>query len=316
MPKLVTFGETMVRLSPTAGRLETTDTLDVHVGGAESNVAAAAAQLGIDATWISKLPDSPLGRRVAAELRQYGVDPAVIWNDSGRQGLYFLEPGMEPRETEVVYDRAHSPITTATPDELPVGQIQEADVFFTCGITPALSKSLAQTTASLLRAAREAETTTAFDLNYRSKLWTPEEARTSLEEVIGTVDILVVAERDAETVFGRDGSPVDVVAGLAAEYEPETLILTRRDAGALAFHDGTVHEQAAFDATSAHPVGTGDAFVGGYLARRLQGDNIPDALESGAAIAALKRGIPGDMVATTPQEVERIVSEDATGISR
>lgn len=317
MSTLVTFGETMLRLTPPGNRrLETADSFEVHVGGAESNVAVAAARLGLDATWVSKLPDSPLGRRVVAGVRRHGVEPAVVWSDAGRQGVYYLERAPEPRGNEVTYDRADAAVTTATPDELPLGRVRETDAFFASGITPALSATLADTTGSLLRAARDAGTSTAFDVNYRAKLWSPAEARATLADLLPAVDLLVVAERDAATVFDRDGDPVDVAAGLADEYGLDTVVLTRGDAGALALRDGRVHEQDTFEAASAHPVGTGDAFVGGFLARRLTGGSLPEALEYGAATAALKRTIPGDVAVVTPAEVERVVAGGAGGISR
>lgn len=317
MSTLVTFGETMLRLTPPGNRrLETADSLEVHVGGAESNVAVAAARLGLDATWISKLPDSALGRRVVADIRQHGVEPAVVWSDAGRQGVYYLERAPEPRGNEVTYDRGDAAVTTATPGDLPVERVQEADAFFTSGITPALSETLADTTGALLRAAREAGTLTAFDVNYRAKLWSPTEAHATLADLLSAVDLLVVAERDAETVFDRDGDPRNVAAGFADEYDLDTVVLTRSDAGALVSHDGTVHEQDAFEATSAHPVGTGDAFVGGFLACRIPGGSFPKALEYGAATAALKRTVPGDAAVVTPAEVERVIAGGADGISR
>lgn len=317
MSTLVTFGETMLRLTPPGdGRVETADSLEVTVAGAESNVAVAASRLGLETTWVSKLPDSPPGRRVLAGVREHGVEPAVVRSESGRQGLYYYERADPPRGDEVTYDRAGAPITTATPEELPVERVRGADAFFTSGITPALSGTLADTTGALLGTAREGGATTALDVNYRAKLWSPEEARATLSELLPSVDLLVVAERDAATVFGRDGDPVAVLAGLADEFDLETGVLTRGEAGALAVHDGTVHEQPAFDATSAHPIGTGDAFVGGFLARRVPGGSLPDALEYAAATAALKRTVPGDPAVLTPAEVERVVAGQSDRISR
>src|SRR6056297_2909998 len=172
MTDLVTFGETMLRLSPPDGeRLETADDLEFRSAGAESNVAVAAARLGADATWTSKLPDSPLGRRVVTELRQYGVEADVVWSDEGRQGTYYLEHGGKPRGSNVIYDREGAAVTTAETGELPVARVREAEAFYTSGITPALSETLESTTADLLAVASEAGTKTSFDVNYRSKLW-------------------------------------------------------------------------------------------------------------------------------------------------
>ncbi|ELZ88662.1 2-keto-3-deoxygluconate kinase [Haloferax sulfurifontis ATCC BAA-897] len=176
--ELVTFGETMIRLSPPEGeRIETAQSLEFRTAGAESNVAVAASRLGCSAAWLSKLPDSPLGRRVTTELRTHGVEPYVRWDDDARQGAYYIEQGRSPRPTNVIYDRADAAVTTARPDELAVEAVEDAAVFYTSGITPALSETLRETTGELLQTATEAGTTTAFDLNYRSKLWSPSDAR-------------------------------------------------------------------------------------------------------------------------------------------
>ncbi|WP_129114564.1 bifunctional 2-dehydro-3-deoxygluconokinase/2-dehydro-3-deoxygalactonokinase [Halegenticoccus tardaugens] len=317
MTDLLTFGETMLRLSPPGmERLESADELTVYPAGAESNVAVAASQLGADATWLSKLPDSALGRKIVGELRANGVETEIVWSDEGRQGVYFVERGTEPRGTRVIYDRADSAVTTATTAELPLERIRDAEIFYTSGITPALSGTLAETTDELLGAAREAGTTTALDVNYRSKLWSPEEARETLSGLFPSIDALVVAIRDAREVLNFDGDAEGIAADLAAEWGFETVIVTRGEEGALALHDGTVHEQGIFEAETVDPVGTGDAFVGAFLARRLAGDGVPEALEYGAATAALKRTIPGDVVVATRAEIEAVLDADAVGIAR
>ncbi|QIB73205.1 sugar kinase [Halogeometricum borinquense] len=319
MTDIVTFGETMLRLSPPRGdRLERTRTLDVQAGGAESNVAVAASRLGSDAVWLSKLPDSPLGRRVISELQSHGVETDVAWDDSGetRMGTYYLEPGGSPRGTNVIYDRSDAAVTTTTPGELSQDAIRAADVFYTSGITPALSATLAETTAALLETAQEAGTTTAFDLNYRSKLWTPAEAKAGYETLLPNVDVLIGAERDIETCLGKRGEPADVARELADEYDFETVIVTLSEQGSLALHDGKVYEQGVYDADTFDAIGTGDAFVGGFLARRLDGGDVPDSLAYGAATASLKRTIDGDLAVVTPEEVEAVVEEETGGISR
>ena len=317
MTDIVTFGETMLRLSPPNGeRLETTDDLEFRAAGAESNVAVAAARLGAEATWTSKLPDSPLGRRVVAGLRRHGVVTDPVWSDEGRQGTYYLEHGGEPRGTNVIYDREGAAVTTAEFEELPVERVRDAEYFYTSGITPALSDALEATTAELLDAAREAGTTTAFDVNYRSKLWSPEEARETLESLFPDVDVLVTAERDAREVLAREGDADEIAAGLADEFDFETVVVTRGENGALARRDGAVYEQSAFETETLDPIGTGDAFVGAYLARRLAGDDVSAALEYGAATAALKRTIPGDVAVVTPEEVEDVLAEEGGEISR
>lgn len=316
---LATFGETMVRLSPPAGeRIETADELEFRAAGAESNVAVAAANLETSTTWLSKLPASPLGRKVVRDVRSHGVTPAVTWSedDSHRQGAYYLEHGAPPRGTNVVYDRADAAVTTATVDELRVEAIEAAEVFFTSGITPALSATLEETTTELLTAAREADTTTAFDCNYRSKLWEPATAKECYESIFELVDLLFVPERDAKTVLELEGGAADIAAQLRDRYGCSLVIVTRGAEGALALGPDGVVEHPAYETETVDPIGTGDAFVGGFLSAWIANDSVADALGYGAATAALKRTIAGDTVAVTPAEVEAVLERKGGGISR
>ncbi|NIB98565.1 bifunctional 2-dehydro-3-deoxygluconokinase/2-dehydro-3-deoxygalactonokinase [Halobacterium sp. R2-5] len=314
---LVTFGETLLRFSPSEQeRLERATELEFRAAGAESNVAVNAGRLGAETAWLSKLPDSPLGRKVTATLRAQGTEPDVAYSEDGRQGTYYLEPAGEPRGTNVVYDRANAAVTTATPDELATERVEAADYFYTSGITPALSETLAETTAALLELASDAGTTTALDVNYRAKLWEPEEAREVLETLFPDVDVLVVAARDARRVLAREGDAEGIARELAEEFGFETVVVTRGADGALALHGGDVHAQPAFESDTHDPVGTGDAFVGGFLARRIEGGSVPDALEWGAATAALKRTIPGDTALVTREEVENVLTGGTGEIDR
>lgn len=317
MVDLVTFGETMLRLSPPGDeRIETADNYTVRAGGAESNVAVTSQRLGLDVVWTSKLPDSPLGRRVVGELKCHGVTVDVTWSDEGRQGTFYLETGDQPRGTTVIYDRTDAAITTATPSDLPVARIKEAEGFHTTSITPALSETLVETTVDLLETAHEAGTTTSFDLNYRSKLWSPAEARETIIGLLADVDVLTVAERDARKVLNRSGDSETIIRGLADDFDLEVAVLSRGPKSVLSVVEGTIHEQPTFESTDAHPIGTGDAFVGGFLSQYLDGRGVPEALEYAVATAAFKRTIPGDIAVLSPDDIESVIEGDVASISR
>lgn len=312
MTDIVTVGEALLRLSPPQGdRLVTASEFDAYVGGAEANAAVAAAGVGAEAAWLSRLPDSPLGRRVVRELHAHGVRTGVSWTGSGRLGTYYLERGTEPRGSEVHYDRAGSTASSMTPDDLPGVVVRDADTCFVTGITPALSEDARETTAAALQTASEAGTTTAFDPNYRSKLWSAEEAREAYERLLPYVDVLIVARRDATDVLDAPDQPVQMANSLAAEHGCETVVVTLGDRGALVLNDGKVHEVAAFDTETVDPIGSGDALAGAFLAARARGDAADEALSLGVAAAAIKRTVAGDLLVTDPDEVERLAEEGA-----
>ncbi|SIR56867.1 bifunctional 2-dehydro-3-deoxygluconokinase/2-dehydro-3-deoxygalactonokinase [Natronorubrum thiooxidans] len=317
MSDIVTFGETMLRLSPPDNeRLEDAATFEVRAAGAESNVAIAADRLGATATWLSKVPETPLGRRAVGELRQHGIETDVVWSHRGRQGTYYLEQAGKPRGTNVVYDRENAAITTAEAREFDIDQIQDARVFFTTGITPALSSTLRETTMNMLKAAKQGGTTTAFDFNYRRKLWSPEEAKQTMTKLFPGIDVLVIAARDARDVLGFEGDPRQLAHKLGSQYDFTTVVVTRGADGAVGWHDGVVHEQAVYETETVSQIGTGDAFTGAFIARRLHGEDVSTALEYAAATAALKRTIPGDVALVTKEEVDAVVADGGTALSR
>jgi 2-dehydro-3-deoxygluconokinase len=166
---LISFGEAMIRLSPPDfKRLEQTTTLDVNIGGAELNVAIGVSRLGLKSSWVSRLPDNPLGRMIANKARELGVDIShVSWENQGRAGLYFLEFGATPRGSSVTYDRAGSSFSSIQPGELDWGQILKGvKCFHVTGITPALSTSAADVTVEALKKARKQGCTVSLEPSY------------------------------------------------------------------------------------------------------------------------------------------------------
>ncbi|MFQ3294262.1 MAG: 2-dehydro-3-deoxygluconokinase [Halobacteriales archaeon] len=317
MTDLVTFGETMLRLSPPGQqRVEDAAEFECRAAGPESNTAIAAEKLGATATWMSKLPDNPLGRRVVGELRRHGIETDVIWSERGRQGAFYLENGVRPRGTKVIYDRKNSAVKDCTVDQLNTEKIEDARAFYTTGVTPALSGTLRETTVDLLKVAHNAGTTTAMDLNYRSKLWSADEARETLTKLFPAIDIFVTSDRDAKEVLGYDDQDANKIAhSLASQYDFKTVVVSQGEHGAIAWHDNVIHDHDAYESDTVNPLGAEDALTGSFLARRMAGDDVGRALEYGAATAALTRTIPGDAATVTQQEVENLIGDKVTGFS-
>lgn len=308
---LVTFGETMVRLTPTGGlRLEEASSLDVTIGGTESNVCVALARLGRRVAWLSALADNPLGRRVDGELRRHGVDTShVIWT-SDRAGVYFMDPGTRPRPTRVYYDRANSAVARIDPSAVDRGIVIDAGALHLTGITPALSDACATVCRLLAAAAVEAGTPVVFDVNYRSKLWSPEQAASGLAPLLEQTTLLLCGASDAATIWGLRGDPPDVAAGLLGRSGAQLVVLTLAEDGALALHrDGTMRRQPAVPVEIVDAVGAGDAFAAGFLSCWLDDrENLEAALRAGAALAALKMTVPGDHAIITPSELAEAIA--------
>src|SRR5438874_4364804 len=217
---VITFGEAMVRLSPpNFRRLEQTRSLDVQVGGAELNTAVGLARLGRTTAWVSRLTRNPLGRLIANNAREAGVNvDHVVWTDSDRVGVYFLEFGAAPRASSVLYDRKDSAIANIRPGMVDWKIVfSGARWFHVTGITPALSATAAETTREALQAARAARVQVSIDLNYRAKLWTQAEAGRCMTECMQSCDVLITTEEDVERVFQIKGKDYEDVAGQVAK---------------------------------------------------------------------------------------------------
>ena len=324
---VVTFGEAMIRLAtPAHQRLEQATSLEVTVGGAELNVAAGVSRLGLQSRWVSRLPDNPLGRMIRNKAREFGVDVShVTWDRAGRAGLYFLEAGASPRASTVLYDRAGSAISRVVPEEIDWPTVLSgASLFHTTGITPALSDAAARAVADAFRAARAAGIPVSYDLNYRARLWSEEQARAVQEPLMADVDVLITTEEDTRRVFGITGADYREVARKLVDrfgFKVVTITLRgdtsvlRNTWTAIALADGIDYDDRTYEIEVIDRVGGGDAYAAGFLYGWLTGD-VARGVRYGNALSAIQQTIPGDLAWVTPAEVEAQLSGASLRIAR
>jgi 2-dehydro-3-deoxygluconokinase len=335
---LVTFGEAMVRLTPpNSQRLEQARSFDAYVGGGELNVAVAAARLGVTSRWVSRLPENPLGHMIANHAREQGVDVHVEWTADDRAGLYFAELGAAPRASSVLYDRTQSAISRITPGSIDWPSVfAGARWFHVSGITPALSESASDVTREALIAARKAGLTVSYDLNYRSKLWSTEQARAVQEPLMEHVDVLITTEEDTRLVFGigaeaRDSyeqvdaeSYAHVARALEKKFDLRAVAVTLRENprvllnswSAIVAAAGKIHRAPRYEVEVVDRIGAGDAFSGGLIVSRLENRGWDDAVRFATAASALKHSIPGDFCLVTRAEVEQLLRGTSLRVSR
>ncbi len=344
---LVTFGEAMVRLaSPNHMRLEAATQMDVSAGGAEWNVAVNAARLGLRSAWVSRLVDVWSGRLIANTARFHGVDTShVLWADFDgvgheRNGFYHIEIGAGPRASAVTYDRGHTAVSRMTPDMLDWKALLGRARWLHCsGITPALSEDLAETVIAAFTAAAECGCGTSYDLNFRGKLWSAEQAQRTNARIIPHVKVLIGNEEDFEKCLGLAAEGTDEsyskldpesykqVVRRAVERYPnlEKVGTTLRDAktGLLndwrcllfdgqEFHLSSVYENLEL----VDRVGGGDSFSAGLISCLLDGREPAEAVEFAAAYSALAHTFPGDLNWATRVEAEKALAGGGARISR
>ena len=215
MPKVVTFGEIMLRLSPPGfERFFQSPVLSATFGGGEANVAVSLAQFGLDSHYVTALPKHAIGDAAIKALRAEGVRTDHIVRSGDRVGIYFAEAGASQRASTVVYDRAHSAISEMKPDAVNWDAVMAAPTWFhVTGITPALGANGAEATRRAIAAARAAGVTVSVDLNYRKKLWTEAQAQEVMGPMMRNVDVVIANEEDLQSVLGVHVEGTDVTSG-------------------------------------------------------------------------------------------------------
>lgn len=302
---------------PAGSRIETTTRFDVDVSGAEANVVGALSRLGRRCGWVSALPHTPPGRRVAHALRSAGIDlSAVVWRASGRVSCYYVEYSAPPRPTTVQYDRQDSCFAQLKPEEVDWSYLLDTRHVHLTGLTVPLSERAGAVVATTIERARAAGVSISFDVNYRHQLWTDAQARERLLPLCRNVDLLFCSQRDAVAVLGCTGSPEEIAAQLIDRVGARQVVVSLGAGGVLGGNaSGFVHS-AAREVTVVDRIGAGDALAAGILHGWLNGD-LAAGLRYGTTMAALAMSQRGDMVVTNAEEVERLSKQGAqTDIQR
>ncbi len=336
MKKVVTFGEIMLRLStPGYKRFVQSDSFDVCYGGGEANVSVSLANYGLNASFVTKVPNHEIGQSAINYLRQYGVDTSHIARGGNRLGIYFLETGASQRASKVVYDRAGSSIAEASSEDFNWQEIfKDCDWFHFTGITPALSDETAAVTLEACKAAKEMGVTVSVDLNYRKKLWSPQKAGQVMEEIMKYVDVSIGNEEDAEIMFGIKAAETDVTQGqlnhaayedvakqLCERFNLKGAAITLRESysasdngwSAMLYIENKPYWSKKYDVHIVDRVGGGDSFAAGIIYGLVTGMEPQNTLEYAVAASALKHTIPGDFNLVNKEEVETLMKGDGSG---
>lgn len=335
MAKVVTMGEIMLRLStPGYERFVQSDNFDVCYGGGEANVAVSLANYGHESYFVTKLPTHEIGESAVNALRQFGVHTDYIARGGERVGIYFLETGASMRPSKVIYDRAHSSISEAVVEDFDFDKVFEGATWFHwTGITPALGKKSQEVLKAALIAAKKHGVTVSVDLNYRKKLWTPDEAKACMSDLMQYVDVCIGNEEDAEKCLGfKAGSDVtsgklelggyeEVFRKMKEAYGFKYIATSLRESfsasdngwSALAFDGNEFYRSRRYEVRIVDRVGGGDSFSGGFIHGLLKYGDYKKALEFAVAASALKHTIPGDFNHVSEKEVETLVNGDASG---
>ena len=328
----------MMRLNPEGYQMfYQAEKFEASYAGGEANVAVSLANYGIESSFVTKLPDNPLGECARNAVRHFGVDTKdIVWGGK-RLGLYFVEKGASQRPSRVVYDRADSSIATAKREDFDWAKIfNGAEWFHFTGITPALGGELPQICLDALEYCRANNITVSCDLNYRGKLWTKQEAGRVMAELVPYVDVLIANEADAADVFGIVGEGSDVESGklnkegyvsvaeqLVERFGVKKVAITLRTSLS-AFDNlwaGMLYDAATKNACFSTEykvhivdrVGGGDSFGGGLIYALIAGKDTQGAIDFAVAASCLKHSIEHDFNLVKVKDVEALAAGNGTG---
>ena len=338
MGAVVCFGEVMMRLTPPGYlRIGQCDTLNMTFGGAEANVSVSLANYGMEARYVTRLPENPLTAAFEQQMRGFGVNVNYIAKGGDRMGIYFVEKGASMRPSKVIYDRKYSSISTAKPGDIDWDKVFDgAEWFHWTGITPALSDSAAALTLEACKAAKAKGITISCDLNYRKKLWTREKAKEVMSELVKYVDVMIANEEDAKDVFGIEAEGTDIETGklseagyrdlakkLAGAFGAKKVAFTLRESFSANDNNWSalIYDAASDKAVRSRQyairivdrVGGGDSFGGGLIYALMNGYGDEEAINFAAAASALKHTIEGDFNRVSVDEVRALMGGSASG---
>ena len=338
MARIITFGEIMLRLkSPALERFFQSPSLEATFGGGEANVAVSLANYGMDAAFVTALPNNAIGEACRRDVRSFGVDVSNIKMTDGRMGIYFLETGSNQRPSKVVYDRAESAIAIAPIDLFDWEKIFEgADWFHISGIAPAISASAAELSLAACKAAQKCGVTVSCDLNYRKNLWKyGKEAKEVMSEIAKYIDVAIANEEDFQKSLGitassdvesgsLDRNVYEGIAKKAMELYPnlkrvaitlrESKSADRNDWAACIYDGKEFYVSRKYEITDiVDRVGGGDSFSGGLIYGLLTYEKQSDALEYAVAASCLKHTIAGDYNRVTVAEVTALMKGSGSG---
>lgn len=320
-PRVVAFGEMLLRLSPPAEeRLLESAELHTFFGGAEANVAVALTHLGVRTDYVTRLPENPLGDAAIDVLQREGVGTEWILRGGARMGLYFVEPGADLRAMRVVYDRAGSALAQIDPRDVAWSRVlAEADWFHSTGITPALGDGPAAALTAAIACARASDVPVSLDLNYREALWRGRDPRGLIEPLASAATVLI-GNRDAvRALLGVETDGAALGERLADRYGCRLVAITEREilgarehAWSAALFDASTHtlmHSRRHVVQVVDRVGGGDSFAAGLIAALLAKHAPAAALEFAVAAGALKLAVPGDFGRATSADVEQLVRQ-------
>ena len=289
---VLTFGETMVALRADRPLAMSPD-ISATIAGAESNVAIALARLGHSVQWAGRVGDDAGGELIRRTLRAESVGQDHVTTDPRRQtGILIFEQRL-PDVTRVGYYRQNSAGSALSSEDLAPALAGSPHILHITGITPALGDAAAEAVLKAASAAQAGGATVTFDVNYRAKLWTREEAASTLRALVPYVDVVIGSPDELDLLTGRPATSADPAAALLGLGVREVVLKLGAGGATVYSRHGTVHSPAR-PVAAVDSVGAGDAFTAGYISGLLTGVTLEERLHLANTLGAFAVSSKGD----------------------
>ena len=338
--KILTFGEVMLRLkTPEHLRIIQSQNFEASYGGAEANVAVSLAMLNNQVSFLTKVPDNPVGMAALKEIRGYGVNTDLVLKGGKRLGIYYFEKGSNIRQTNVVYDREYSALSMAEPAEFCWDVLlQDVDIFYFSGVTPAVSENIEIAVTEALKYCKEHNIQVVCDLNYRSKMWSTEKAQSVIKKLMHYVDLCIANDEDFEASLGIHAFDGDMAHGIdqIETYKKgmEEIIKQYPNCKAVAsvlrniytvedgqwmgiyLCDGRFYESPIHTVHSLEAVGAGDAFAAGLLHALANHFSPQKLIDFSITASVMKLMVQHDFNVVSEEEIFKIMKSKDVNLSR
>lgn len=317
---LLTFGESMVSLRST-GPLSAGGSLNMHVAGAESNVAVGVSRLGHSVAWAGVVGADPHGEYILRQLRSEGIGTQCRVDGARSTGVMFLEQRTADL-TRAFYYRAGSAGSTLNREDVDRALSACPRVLHLTGITAALSPEARQAVEYAAGRAAAEGIVVSLDVNYRSRLWSREEARAVLAPLVRHADILIASDDEldlAASGTSSGGHSDDAETALAASLLEQGIgeVVVKRGAAGAGVHTASGRFEApALTVTSIDTVGAGDAFTAGYLSALLDGEDVAGRLQRGSTMGAFAVSTAGDWEGLPSRDELAMLGTAASGTTQ